>query len=86
MAGEQSVIMIRKAGTGTGTIMADQQACDAACAELTIPYIEGSMATLQVVPEADSTFVRWETTDGVPLASIYYAQPGETVYAVFEKR
>jgi hypothetical protein len=82
---EGPVIVVRKAGTGNGTIMTDQQTCDAACAELIIPYIEGTMATLQVVPDADSVFVRWETADGVPLANIYYAQPGETVYAVFEK-
>jgi hypothetical protein len=44
------------------------------------------MATLQVIPEADSVFVRWETVDGVPLASIYYAQPGETVIAIFNKK
>jgi hypothetical protein len=67
-------------------ILTAQQACDSACAELTIPYIEGSMATLQVIPEADSVFVRWETVDGVPLASIYYAQPGETVIAIFNKK
>jgi hypothetical protein len=44
------------------------------------------MAMLQVVPDADSVFVRWETAAGVPLASIYYAQLGETVIAVFEKK
>jgi hypothetical protein len=83
---EGSVLVVRKAGTGNGTILTDQQACDAACAELSVPYIEGAMATLQVVPEANSTFVRWETADGIPLESIYYAQPGETVIAVFEKK
>jgi hypothetical protein len=70
------VLVVRKAGSGNGTIMTDQQACEAACAELIIPYIKGSMTTLQVIPEADSVFVRWETADDVPLASIYYAQAG----------
>jgi hypothetical protein len=79
-------LVIKKAGTGQGTISADEQACGPACAELTLPYVEQTMKTLQVVPAADSSFVRWETADGALLEKIYYAQPGETVIAVFEKK
>jgi hypothetical protein len=79
-------ITIRKSETGTGTIFIGAQACGPACVEVTVPYVAGARYTVQVVPAADSRFVQWETADGVPLASIYYAQPGETVIAVFEKK
>jgi hypothetical protein len=42
--------------------------------------------TVQVVPEPDVDFVRWEAADGTPVVGMHYAYPGETVFAVFEKK
>jgi hypothetical protein len=77
---------VHKAGSGTGTIMVGQQVCGSTCVELVIPYVEHDTATLEVIPDADCTFVRWETAAGVPVEGMHYAQPGDTVMAVFEKK
>jgi hypothetical protein len=79
-------ISIHKRGSGKGTILGAGQTCGPDCPALSIPYIEHAATTLQVIPEADSYFVRWETADGVPLEQMYYAQPGDMVIAVFEKK
>jgi hypothetical protein len=81
----EPTVTIKKAGTGTGTITLGEDVCDAACAEITIPYAEGAKVQVQVTPAADSVFVRWEKADGTALAGIAYAQPGDTVVAVFNK-
>jgi hypothetical protein len=82
----EAVFTVRKAGSGTGTVIIGQQDCGSACVEVVIPYVEHDTATLEVIPDADCTFVRWETAEGVPVEGIHYAQPGETVMAVFEKK
>jgi hypothetical protein len=84
--GSLETLAIRKTGSGSGTIIAGTRICGPECIELVIPYVKGGSTTLQVIPEADSTFVRWETEAGVPLKGLHYAQPGETVIAIFEKR
>jgi hypothetical protein len=48
--------------------------------------VEHDTATIEVIPEADATFVRWETEEGLPVDGIHYAQPGETVIAIFERK
>jgi hypothetical protein len=84
---ERSVLTIRKAGTGNGSIIAaDERECLAGCEEMRLPYIENLAETIQVIPDADSVFVGWQTPEGVLLENIYYAQPGDVVIAVFDKK
>ena len=85
MVESASSLIVRKAGTGAGTIIVGKELCGPECETMSIPYVKDTTVTLQVVPAVDSTFVRWETAAGVVLDNIYYAQPGETVIAVFEK-
>jgi hypothetical protein len=81
-----AVITVQKSGTGTGTIVIGEQECGPDCPVLTVPYAEGSRYILQAVPAADSRFVGWQTEDGhIVEEAIFYAQPGETMLAVFEK-
>jgi hypothetical protein len=80
-------VILRKSGTGTGTITLGDQVCGLECPVLAVPYIEGARLTPQVVPAADSRFVGWQTKDGKAIeGAIFYAQPGDTVIAVFEKK
>ena len=79
-----AVITVQKTGSGNGTITAGTQVCDAACTELAIPYIEGEQIDVNVTAAADSYFAGWETAGGVKLEDIYYANPGEIVFAIFE--
>jgi hypothetical protein len=82
-----AVVTVRKQGTGTGTILVGEQVCGPECPELTLPYTDGAQFPLQVMPTADSRFVGWQTADGnVVEGAIFYAQPGDTVIAVFEKQ
>jgi len=37
-----------------------------------------------VLPENGSVFLGWQSENGAPLTGIHYAQPGDTVYAVFD--
>jgi hypothetical protein len=88
--GEQAVMLgapevaIHKAGSGTGTITVVEQVCGGTCMVLFVPYDPAGSVMVQVEPDADSSFVRWEDSTGTPIDGIHYAQPGETVYAVFE--
>jgi hypothetical protein len=89
-AGRQAtgaVVTVRKQGTGSGTILVGAQVCGPECTELTLPYTAGVRFMLQVLPAADSRFVGWQTEDGnIVESAIFYAQPGEAVIAVFEKK
>jgi hypothetical protein len=81
-----AVVTVRKQGPGTGTILFGGQTCGPACAELTLPYAAEARFPLQAIPAADSVFVRWETPAGVPIENTYYAQPGDIVIAIFNRR
>jgi hypothetical protein len=82
-----AVVTVRKQGTGSGTIQFNEQACGPDCPELIVPYTEGVRFTVQAIPETDSRFMGWQTTDGQTVeGTIFYARPGETVIAVFEKQ
>jgi hypothetical protein len=82
-----AVVTVRKQGSGSGTILSGEQVCGLECGELTLPYTAGAQFTLQVIPAADSRFVGWQTADGeVVEGTVFYAQPGETVIAIFEKK
>ena len=79
-------LTIRKAGTGTGTVTAGEQVCDEVCSEFSIPYVEGEKVDVEVTSAVDSYFAGWETADGTSLENIYYANPGDTVFAIFERK
>jgi len=81
-----AVLTVKKSGNGAGTISAGAQVCDTTCQELILPYVAGEQADLQVTPTAGSAFVGWQTAEGVPLENIYYANPGDVVYAIFEQQ
>jgi hypothetical protein len=81
---EVPYIIIKKAGNGGGTVTAKGLRCDKKCMELIIPYDKNTIGTVQVLPNAGSSFVRFETSPGVPLENIQDAQPGEVVIAVFD--
>jgi murein DD-endopeptidase MepM/ murein hydrolase activator NlpD len=81
-----SYIIIRKAGTGRGTIIGNGLRCGEKCVELIIPYDKNSVETLRVVPDPDSWFVRWGTSLGTTLEDIRDVRPGDTVIAVIDKR
>jgi hypothetical protein len=81
------VVTVRKQGAGSGTILVGDQVCGPECLELTLPYTDGAQFTLQAIPAADSRFVGWQTVEGnIVEGTLFYAQPGETVIAVFEKQ
>ena len=80
----EAVVVIRKAGTGQGTIQAGEQVCGADCEELTFAYEDQDEITVQVFPEEGSVFVGWQTEDGGSIEELFYANPGDTVYAVFD--
>ena len=46
----------------------------------------GVTLSASATPDADSTFVGWQTATGEMLTGLEYVQPGETVLAVFEKK
>ncbi len=77
-------VTILKTGTGNGTIIAGDQECGPGCAELVIPYVTDGSMTVTVEPAAGSFFAGWETVGGDPIGQTFYANPGETVVAVFE--
>jgi len=79
-------VIIRKSGSGNGMITVGSQSCDALCSELTVPYVAGQSVNVNVVPAADSVFIGWQKADGTSISGVAYAQPGETVLAVFEKK
>jgi hypothetical protein len=79
-------ITLRKTGSGTGMITVGTQVCDAVCAELVVQYFAGEQVDVTVTPAAGSYFAGWETAGGVPIENIYYAEPGDTVFAIFELR
>jgi hypothetical protein len=81
-----NVLTVKKSGSGTGIVASSSQSCDVMCTALIIPYVAGQHVDLQVTPGADSVFVGWQTASGVPLEDIYYANPGDTVYAIFEQQ
>jgi hypothetical protein len=81
---EVPYIVIRKGGTGGGTITANGLRCGKKCEELIIPYDKNAMKTLRVVPDAGSYFGGWKTSEGVPLEDIRDAPPGEVFIAVFD--
>jgi murein DD-endopeptidase MepM/ murein hydrolase activator NlpD len=83
---EVPYIIIRKAGTGGGTIIANGLRCGNKCMELIIPYGKSAVKTLRVVPDPGSCFVRWDTSQGITLEDIRDVQPGDMVIAVFNKR
>lgn len=82
----EETLVVKKAGSGSGTITAGTQVCDAACTELEITYIAGKEVDVNVTAAADSYFAGWETAGGVQIENIYYAEPGDTVFAIFEQK
>jgi hypothetical protein len=79
-------LTVKKAGSGNGTISVGTQVCDEICSELEITYIAGKQVDVNVTVAADSYFAGWETAGGVQLENIYYANPGDTVFAIFEQK
>ena len=61
------------------------QTCDIDCPALLVVYTPGGGFTVQVTAADGAVFVGWETADGIRLAGLHYAQPGETIFAVFEQ-
>ena len=80
----EAVVVIRKAGTGQGAIQAGEQVCGVDCEELIFVYEEQDEITVQVSPDAGSIFVGWQAEDGGSIEELFYALPGDTVYAVFD--
>lgn len=79
-------IVIKKSGSGRGTISAGNQLiCDVACQEIKIARSEPFGITLHIVAEPGSRFVHWMNEKGNIINENYKCQPGETIYAVFEK-
>ena len=82
-----ATLTVKKAGSGRGTVMVGTQTCDADCTVLQVAQTDKTALVLKAIPAAGSRFVRWETSDGCILtASVFRAEPGVTVVAVFEKR
>jgi hypothetical protein len=81
-----SLITVKKEGSGTGTVMIGDQACDSACMEKSVPYVEHRAVILKVIPDPDSYFAWWKTEDGEISKGTVRIQPGETVIAVFQKK
>lgn len=79
-------VLIKKAGTGAGTVLAGEQVCGPECQEVSIPYSEHRAVVLKAIPETGSLFDRWETAQGSSLENTIHVQPGETVLAVFATR
>lgn len=77
-------VVVKKAGSGSGTLTSGTTVCDATCTTLTVTYVAGGQIALQVTPSAGSVFTGWQAADGTMLDDIYYANPGDTVFAVFE--
>ena len=75
---------VNKRGRGRGTIAAGEQVCGPDCDAMTCPYVAESSTTLQVQPESGSVFLGWQTADGRSIDHLFYAAPGETVFAVFD--
>lgn len=82
---EYPLVTIKKAGTGTGTILAGDERCEAWCPEFSVAYSDQTAFVLKVIPDADSTFVCWELADGTQTVRNVHVQPGDTVAAVFAK-
>lgn len=81
---EGSMIVIRKVGNGTGTLIVGAQECGPACEELQIPYAD--YALLTVIAAEGSHFVRLEREDGTPLnIDSFEVSSGETVFVIFEQ-
>ncbi len=78
--------IIRKEGSGAGTIQAGGQVCRPDCSELSLSSSANIAVVLEALPGEDSICVWWETGHGIVLDSVYQAQPGETVIAVFENK
>jgi hypothetical protein len=83
---EVPYIIIRKAGTGGGAIIANGLRCGNKCVELIIPYDKNAVETLRVVPDAGSYFAGWKTPGGFLFGDIRNVQPGEAVIAVFDTK
>jgi hypothetical protein len=81
---EVPYIIIKKAGTGGGTIIANGLRCGQKCMELIIPYDQNTMRALKVIPKFGSYFAGWKTPGDFPFGDIRNAQPGEVLIAVFD--
>jgi hypothetical protein len=80
-------IAVQKGGTGTGTILIGAQVCGPDCPGMVVPYLPGSRYPVQAIPAADARFEGWQTEDGEPVEdALFYAHPGETIYAIFERQ
>lgn len=83
---QQETFTIKKAGSGTGTIVIGEQTCDVNCLELSVPYSLKTAIVLKAIPYGDSVFVGWKKQDATSATGKLYAQPGDLVFAVFEKQ
>jgi len=79
-------VLIRKSGTGTGIVTVGTWVCPLSCQELQIPVLPGVTLSASATPADGSTFVGWQTTSGEALTGFEYVQPGETVFAVFDRQ
>jgi hypothetical protein len=81
---ETTSLTVIKAGSGSGSVIVNGQVCDVTCQQISVPFTEQTVVTLEAIPESGSYFVRWENEAGEPLEGIVYENTDVTIYAVFE--
>jgi hypothetical protein len=73
-------LIVEKAGSGTGTVIADGINCGATCEN---SYDAGTGLVLKAIPDAGYTFTGWEV-NGVPSGCLVVINGPTTVTATFE--
>ena len=76
----QAPIVVKKAGPGTGTVLAGDQECNPECEFL---YEENKAILLKAIPDMNSYFDRWAAADGSVLEETFKPKPGDIVLAFF---
>jgi hypothetical protein len=80
------MVVIRKARSGAGSLISGSLQCGSGCEVMVIPHVSEESVLVDAIPAADSYFAGWRTSQGYVLESIHYAQPGDIVIAIFNKR
>ena len=85
-ASAKEFVIIKKAGSGKGTVTVGDWVCAETCQTLHMPTITGVTLAVTATPDEYSTFSGWQTESGKSLAGLEYVKAGDTVIAVFEKQ
>jgi hypothetical protein len=80
--GDEYLLTVTKAGSGTGTVTGGGIDCGVDCTEM---YVEGTVLNLKAIPDADSTFAGW-FVNGEQVTGAIPVDDEIIVTAVFEKQ